>query len=914
MECAELAFGTDMPVQDTSSSSRQDHHEDVLSRSSQRWGTARPPSTIDPEHVLTADSAAPSAPDDKTIISKRPAPSEAHAPALLSAFPPGQSLVGLRLEHYELSEFVGGGGMGAVFRATDTRLSRTVAVKILLRDRTDDETIRRFRNEAQNAARLDHPHIARVYYVGEDRGWNFIVFEFIAGENLRDVVDRAGPLRVEDALSYTLQIAEAIAHASGRDVVHRDIKPSNVLLMAGNVVKLVDMGLARLHQVASDADELTASGVTLGTFDYISPEQARDPRAADVRSDIYSLGCTLYLMLTGQPPFPDGTALQKLIRHSTDDPADIRSLRPEVPAPFAQLIAKMLAKRPTQRQQSAAELIADLASVARRTGMAHILPSSVTLAVPEKAPGVLRKVWHIAGAALALLAAIVILDAALPSRSGSVAAKRIPRFARPLPELSAETPVERPTQALPSAPQPGVTGGFATSESLATQPRAIEAPNSPTGDAENLTPDRIAAANLPPKSPLANSEFPVSEVAPPTLAGIGSGAEVVQTKRVVVAPIEVAQPDPENHYVTTLPEACRQAMALGLTEIELHWTGPLLSPPLEISNPRLALKAAPGHHPLLVFQPTSGERHMIRLSGGPAARLSIHGAELKWQTSAGSSDGASLISLVAGQSLEMIDSVLTVEDRAASGGAGPHQIAMISVAARRAGETMMATDPQPMMSQSTTVSLERSIARGAATFLVMPEETSLALRWHQGLLATSRRLLETGGCTADPKFFEKIVLDLKNVTASCPLGLHQMARAPGKGYQMALDVNAEYCILTTGPSTPLFVFSGIPTPDDEELRFQCRGDYNCYPDADVVLLRCLYGSGTERQQDFELDDRRWSTEAHPQVGNPWMHAPASNRPIHELTKEDFLADPSLTAGAGFDPQLLPDAPLGEAPP
>ena len=107
-------------------------------------------------------------------------------------------------------------------------------------------------------------------------------------------------------------------------MVHRDIKPSNVLVTAGGQVKLVDMGLARLHQVESSADDLTASGVTLGTFDYISPEQARDPRAADVRSDIYSLGCTLFFMLTGQPPFPDGTALQKLLRHNSDEPPDVR--------------------------------------------------------------------------------------------------------------------------------------------------------------------------------------------------------------------------------------------------------------------------------------------------------------------------------------------------------------------------------------------------------------------------------------------------------------------------------------------------------------------------------------------------------------------------------------------------------------
>src|SRR5256714_5941870 len=204
--------------------------------------------------------------------------------------------------------------MGAVFRATDTRLGRTVAVKVLSRDHDDEETIRRFRNEAQSAARLDHPNIARVYYVGEDQGLNFIVFEFVDGTNLRDQVQNAGPLELEQALYYTLQLAEALAHSASRDVVHRDIKPSNVLVTAEGQVKLVDMGLARLHQVESSANDLTATGVTLGTFDYNSPEQARDPRAADVRSDIYSLGCTLFYMLTGQPPLSEGKELTKLLQ------------------------------------------------------------------------------------------------------------------------------------------------------------------------------------------------------------------------------------------------------------------------------------------------------------------------------------------------------------------------------------------------------------------------------------------------------------------------------------------------------------------------------------------------------------------------------------------------------------------------
>src|SRR6478752_1469533 len=363
-----------------------------------------------------AAQQAPLSANDKTIISKRPPLAAGAVPFGGSPQAMGDTLVGRRLEHYELNQFVGGGGMGAVFRATDTRLGRTVAVKVLSRDQGDEETIRRFRNEAQSAARLDHPNIARVYYVGEDQGLNFIVFEFIEGTNLREEVQRQGPLDLERAIYFTMQVAEALAHSSSRDVVHRDIKPSNVLVTAEGQVKLVDMGLARLHQVESSAEDLTASGVTLGTFDYISPEQARDPRDADVRSDIYSLGCTLFYMLTGQPPFPEGTALQKLLQHNSDDPPDVRHFRPELSPRVAQLLAKMLAKRPSQRHQSAPELIADLMGLGEQLGLKSVTEYAHLVVVPATASALWNKAWQILAALVLLAIGIVGMEAVLSPR------------------------------------------------------------------------------------------------------------------------------------------------------------------------------------------------------------------------------------------------------------------------------------------------------------------------------------------------------------------------------------------------------------------------------------------------------------------------------------------------------------------
>jgi serine/threonine protein kinase len=285
----------------------------------------------------------------------------------------GRALEGQQLDHVLLEQYVGGGGMGAVFRAWDTELHRVVAVKVLsTMQGGDEESQRRFQTEARSAARLDHPNIARVHYVGEDRGIRYIVFEYIDGANVRDIVYANGPLPLADAVNFTLQIANALTHAWEREVVHRDIKPSNILITPDGLAKLVDMGLARLEQLDDTVNDETATGVTLGTFDYISPEQARNPRDADTRSDIYSLGCTLFYMLAGQPPFRDGTVLQKLLQHQGEPAPDVRQFRPDVPDSLAGVLTTMLAKLPEDRFQTPSALSAALAGCTDQLGLAPV--------------------------------------------------------------------------------------------------------------------------------------------------------------------------------------------------------------------------------------------------------------------------------------------------------------------------------------------------------------------------------------------------------------------------------------------------------------------------------------------------------------------------------------------------------------
>ncbi len=301
---------------------------------------------------------------DATVLSGEDA--AAYVPKSVNEL--GKLLEGRQLGDYHLNKFVGGGGMGAVFKALDTTLDRTVAVKVLAGHRsTDEEMLRRFRNEAQSAARLNHENIGLVHAVGSSDGWHFIVFEYIEGTNLRDLVRQRGPLTVAAVVDIAMQIASALDHACHRDVTHRDIKPSNILLTPEGRAKLVDMGLARLQHIAGEQD-LTVSGITLGTFDYISPEQARDARSADIRSDLYSLGCTMFFMLVGRAPFAEGTMVQKLLQHQQELPPEILSMRAETPRRLASVVHKLMAKRPEERFQHPAALEFELLSIAEEEG------------------------------------------------------------------------------------------------------------------------------------------------------------------------------------------------------------------------------------------------------------------------------------------------------------------------------------------------------------------------------------------------------------------------------------------------------------------------------------------------------------------------------------------------------------------
>lgn len=366
------------------------------------------------EQAVVFPAGAEPSDESPTIISKGapPAAPEGSQTALNADHLAG-SLRGRRLAHFELIEPIGVGGMAAVLRARDTQLDRDVALKILPPEMAlDTENVRRFHQEARAAARLDHENIARVFYCGEDQKLHFIAFEFVEGDNLRTILEKKGRLTVGEAVRYTLQVAAGLDHAAARGVVHRDVKPSNIIITPTGRAKLVDMGLARRMERQADR-ELTQSGVTLGTFDYISPEQALEPREADVRSDIYSLGCTLYHLLTGQPPVPEGTPAKKLHHHQHVAPLDPRVLNPNVPDEVALILGRMMAKDPRHRYQRPAQLVQHLLQVAPKVGVASDVPEGVLFVdAPLPAEPRARPLLLIAIAGAALVAVLVLLSLA----------------------------------------------------------------------------------------------------------------------------------------------------------------------------------------------------------------------------------------------------------------------------------------------------------------------------------------------------------------------------------------------------------------------------------------------------------------------------------------------------------------------
>lgn len=294
---------------------------------------------------------------------------------------------GFFLGKHKLLGHIGSGGMSSVYLAEHVVMRRREAIKVLPQSRVEDSSyLQRFLNEAQAAGALEHPNIVRAYDVDHDGKNYFLVMEFVEGRDLYELVKQEGPLSFDTAARYICQAATGLAYAHEKGLIHRDVKPANLLVDRKGVVKVLDLGLARFSTDDETASLTMANNEdVLGTADYCPPEQALNSHDVDHRADIYSLGCTLYYLLTGHPPFPDGTLAQRLLKHQTEEPASILKDRPDCPPELIAICRKMMAKKPGERYQTMNEVRQVLLSwLAGRSGSQGASPAQRPVTGPRR--------------------------------------------------------------------------------------------------------------------------------------------------------------------------------------------------------------------------------------------------------------------------------------------------------------------------------------------------------------------------------------------------------------------------------------------------------------------------------------------------------------------------------------------------
>lgn len=795
----------------------------------------------------------------------------------------GKELVGQTLGHFQLDAFVGAGGMGAVFRGHDTQLDRRVAVKVLSGEHnTKEDTVRRFRNEAQSAARLDHPNIARVYYVGEDKGWNYIVFEFIDGTNIRDEVERNGPLEIELAVSYLVQVAEALDHAATREVVHRDIKPSNILVDSQHRAKLVDMGLARLHQVNSQDSDLTASGMTLGTFDYISPEQARDPRSADVRSDLYSLGCTFFFMLTGRPPFPEGTVLQKLLSHSGEEPPDPREFRADVPDEVVHILSRLMAKNPNDRFQKPGELIAAALLLIDELNLAapHVT-SAVYVPTTEQRSTVIERHLPWVMPAIILVVVVFVLEAIWTAQDDSFISEQ-PIFTN-ASEMQPIVPPEKP-----SAPDSEKVSGNGTGTGTVTpiedtKPIPVESPKvveDVTGGSKPLTPDSTT------KVPALASD----DTAPMT--DDGASTQPAAAKNVVTVPTDAA----------TLYEAIAKAQAdPGLDTIELRYSGELgVERPLILDSASLTIRAAAGYSPVIVFRPQEFEPldRMILVNSNKLTLQQIH---VKIALPPVSMRTWSLFRLEYAE-LELDGCQVTVQR---------DDEMMIPEALRRATSVVSALTPQSESATPSTLSMSRysivrvknSMVRGEGSLIRTNGQQPLRVSCENSLLTMSGNLLSSNSTATTNEVSGIVQFKL----ASCTIDTGGSVFQREGTWAIPLKVPMNDCIVTWGKTKP-FLLQRSSTQSIEELTksldLECEDNVYFMGTAsrEMMLLESTAGMSGKTSVDYT----RWKTMWDDLFSEPSESVWASPLPTATTYSKRMPMDYLLLDDFSENPAVRPD--------
>lgn len=821
-----------------------------------------------------------------------PAPSEAGS--TFSSLSPA----GIELDHFRIEERIGLGGMGAVFRAVDTRLQRHVALKLLAPSQSyDDSSVKRFQNEARAAARLDHENVARVHYIGEQRGLNFIAFEYVTGSNIRDMIRSEGRLSPSDAVNYTLQIAYAIKHTAAMGVVHRDIKPSNVIITPTGRAKLVDLGLARKDNTESQGD-LTLPGTTLGTFDYISPEQAKDPRSVDVRSDIYSLGCTMYHMLTGQPPYPEGTVLQKLLDHQGKEAPDPAEINPRVPEQLSAVVRKMMNSDRNRRYQTPELLIRDLSYVAATLGLRGANPEGLVW-VASKAvepSGISRHAGWLATVAIlfgvvGLLSAFPQLgsDSALPDRIadlvGDDSANRDDEPGsdadRGSAVASADLPAsgQRPDETFPST-QPAVTttpsggqsermaseGGTASQESRGSpSSTGAETSNGETQTASGYQPVESPTATSQPQGPATSQatasttpdgtgSSPATDTTGQTGPSETAAANIADTEYPVTLFSSDSQ---EEQSYRTLESAC--AAAADGSTIELRFNGALTERSFRIARKSITIRAARGFRPVIEFAPTDLDStdtavRMISVVGGP---LHIINVEFRMHIPEdAAADRYSLFGISRNETLQLDQVTATFENPAR------RPAAMFD---SYSDPTQMPPDAAAMPAttnsrSSALIDLRNCFIRGEAILARLAVAGSIEINLENSVAALDG-LLHVYPPASPVAERPSIDVSLDHVSALLHGSLLRLS-GPVSVDGPTIELQPRNCVITASPDTPM-IAADPDVPSDEVRRMLVwRGQRNFYDRLETYLSI----AAAEEIYGFEEWRQYWGSSL--EVG-PW---------------------------------------------
>lgn len=864
------------------------------------------------------------------------------------------SAAGVELDHFVIEERIGSGGMGAVFRAVDRRLDRVVALKVLSPGQSHDgSAVQRFRNEARAAARLDHDNIARVYYFGEDKGLQFIAFEFVSGTNIRDLIQRHARLDPVEAVGYTLQIAIALVHTSAAGVVHRDIKPSNIIVTASGRAKLVDLGLAR-QQSADSSVELTIAGTTLGTFDYISPEQAKDPRNVDVRSDIYSLGCTLYHMLTGEPPYPEGTVLQKLLDHQGKAPPDPRRKNLRVSDQLAAVVRKMMASDPRERHPDAESLVRDLMVVAGGMGLRGLPADGLVWARARIDQG---SFWERHFGWIATAAALLVIVSALYFRPFNqreqVADRDFPPASQTQSHVDQVSPANSAPGAgeRPGAPEPPAAGGALivdgpesrgsgdAGELLPAPP--LPAPPIPAGSGPRGT---IPLANAPAGSPAAGGELAttVPEVVAPFPV---AGAEISPR------PVEHDPPRPPSPAITivaadgsvvlndfgepkgfpTLEGAC--AAAPDGSRIELRFDGqrigpdgrPVVDEPLRIVRKKLTIKGVDGYRPLLRFRhrTVQAQGDVIQIVSLDSATLDVIDVDLQMavdrEVPVGLDEHWALFSLQGEDYLRLQGVTVSI----ANDGNQPAVVFELvpgTSAALDGMKTMRGTGG--FDSRRLDLRIDGSFIRGGASLIAAKHTEPGRIDIHQSGLALDGAMLDVFGGRDSPPEGSELELRLEHVTALLGGGLLRVQTGLVPREMLSVRIAARDSIFATDAMTPLISMGGGSALEDFRRLLRWEGDKNFF---DQFLIAWSIAPSLEPGMELDFDEwsRIWQTS--PQSGSivwggNWQVkefidvVPADIRLDLAARDNPPIAKASDGTNAGAAPGLLPVPPAVTLPP